>query len=64
MSEDPSVCGGPWVVCWTRNRRPLDATSQALDAEAEDPNEDERLRASERLKAALVNLRNILEDGA
>jgi hypothetical protein len=42
----------------------LNTTSRALDAEAESLNEDERPVASERLKATLVNARNIREYGA
>jgi hypothetical protein len=42
-------------------REALDVTNRALDAEGEGLDEDERPGASERLEAALVDVRDILE---
>ena len=42
-------------------REALDVTGRALDTEAEGLDEDERPGASERLEAALVDVRDILE---
>jgi hypothetical protein len=64
MSEEPERLRRAVDRLLDTQQKVLDATSRALAAEAEGLNEDERLGASERLKAALVNVRNILEDGA
>ena len=59
MSEDPERLRRAVDRLMEAQWDAIDATGQALDAEAEDP--DERSGANERLEAALVDVRDILQ---